>query len=100
VLHRVTYVSRVLAPVGSTAQPLDQALAALNISSNYELIRTLEPFVRGRTANYPDFVKAARNAVTTYLPDLIPHINDILAFLVLYYGVNDAPQIVGAAAAT
>ncbi|HEY4991480.1 MAG TPA: LamG domain-containing protein, partial [Nakamurella sp.] len=96
VLHRVTYVSRVLAPVGSVQQPLDQALASLNIASNYELIRTLEPFVRGRTGNYHDFVAAARTAVTTYLPDLLPHIDDILAFLVLYYGVSDAPQLAGA----
>src|SRR5664279_4386552 len=96
VMHRVTYVSRVLAPVGTAQQPLEQALASLNIASNYELIRTLEPFVRGRTANYHDFVAAARNAITTYLPDLLPHIDDILAFLVLYYGVGDAPQLAGA----
>jgi len=92
VLHRVTYVSRVLAPADTTQQPLEQALATLNISSNYELIRTLEPFVRGRTGQYADFVAAVRNAVTTYLPDLIPHI-DIVAFVVLYYGVSDAPQL-------
>ena len=93
VLHRVTYVSRVLAPADTTQQPLEQALATLNISSNYELIRTLEPFVRGRTGQYADFVAAVRNAVTTYLPDLLPHIDDIVAFVVLYYGVSDAPQL-------
>ena len=26
----------------------------------------------------------------------MPHIDDILAFLVLYYGVGDAPQLAGA----
>ncbi len=96
VLHRVTYVSRVLAPVGSVQQPLEQALASLNISSNHELIRTLEPFVRGRTAQYHDFVAAVRQAVTTYLPELLPHIDDIVGFMVLYYGVGDAPQLAGA----
>jgi hypothetical protein len=95
ILHRVTYVSRVLAPVGSTQQPLDQALASLNIASNFELIRTLEPFVRGRTASYAGFAAAVQNAVATYLPDLTPHLADILNFLVLYYGVGDAPQLVG-----
>jgi hypothetical protein len=64
-------------------------------TSNYELIPTLEPFVQGRTARYGDFVAAVRHAVTTYLPDLLPHIDDILAFLVLYYGVSDTPQLVG-----
>lgn len=39
---------------------------------------------------------AVRNAVATYLPDLLPHTDDILAFLVLYYGVSDAPQLAGA----
>ena len=95
VLHRVTYVSRVLA-ANSAPQSLEHALAQLNISSNYELIRTLEPFVRGRTARYADFAAAVRNAVATYLPDLRPHTDDILAFLVLYYGVSDAPQLAGA----
>jgi hypothetical protein len=32
----------------------------------------------------------------SYLPDLLPHIDDILAFLVLYHGVSDAPQLAGA----
>ncbi len=97
VLHRVTYVSRVLAPVGSTA-PLDEALAALDIASNYELIRTLEPFVRGHTGQYHDFLAAVRNTVNQYLPDLLPHIDDILNFAVLYYEVRDAPQLAGAQA--
>lgn len=95
VLHRVTYVSRVLAAVGSVQQPLEKALAALNIASNYELIRTLEPFVRGRTGSYATFASAVRSAVTTYLPDLTPHLDEILSFLVLYYGVGDAPQLAG-----
>ena len=96
ILHRVTYVSRVLAPVGTDQQPLEQALASLDIASNYELIRTLEPFVRGRTGSYPDFVAAVRSAVATYLPDLVPHLTDILGFLVLYYGVVDSPQLAAA----
>jgi hypothetical protein len=94
VLHRVTYVSRVLEKVGSTA-PLDEALAALDIASNYELIRTLEPFVRGHTGQYHDFVAAVHSAVTQYLPDLLPHIDEILAFAVLYYEVRDSPQLGG-----
>jgi hypothetical protein len=93
ILHRVTYVSRVLAPVATDQQPLEQALAALDISSNYELIRTLEPFVRGRIGSYPDFVAAVRSAVATYLPDLLPHLTDIIGFLVLYYGVADSPML-------
>jgi hypothetical protein len=94
ILHRVTYVSRVLGPVaGQQAAPLDQALQTLDIQSNYELIKTLEPFVRDKAARYVDFSAAVRRAVVTYLPDLQPHIDQILAYLVLYYGVSDAPQL-------
>jgi hypothetical protein len=34
-----------------------------------------------------------RRAVASYLPDLQPHVDHILAYLVLYYGVSDAPQL-------
>jgi hypothetical protein len=43
----------------------------------------------------PIFAPAVRRAVTTYLPDLQPHLDAIVAYLVLYYGVVDAPQITG-----
>ncbi len=96
ILHRVTYVSRVLGSVaGQQAAPLDQALRTLDIQSNYELIRTLEPFVRDKAARYVDFAAAVRRAVAAYLPDLQPHVDQILAYLVLYYGVSDAPQLTG-----
>lgn len=97
VLHRVTYVSRVLADTGS-GPGLDQALAALDIRSNYELIRTLRPFVLGHTGSYGDFVSAVRVAVSTYLPNLNTpqHLDEIVKFLVLYYGVPPAPELSGA----
>ena len=94
ILHRVTYVSRILGPVATAqATPLEQALQTLDIQSNYELIKTLEPFVRDKAARYVDFAAAVRRAVITYLPDLQPHLDQILAYLVLYYGVGDAPQL-------
>src|SRR5262249_54605517 len=74
ILHRVTYVSRVLGPLATQPAPLDQALQALDIQSNYELIKTLEPFVRDKAARYVDFAAAVRRAVGTYLPDLLPHV--------------------------
>jgi len=94
VMHRVTYVSRVLEDVGAADQaPVDKAIASLDLTSNYELVRTLEPYVRGRTGSYPDFAQAVRSAVAAHLPDLLPHIGDVLTFLVLYFGVADAPQL-------
>ena len=94
ILHRVTYVSRVLGAVATAqATPLEQSLQTLDIQSNYELIKTLEPFVRDKAARYVDFAAAVRRAVITYLPDLQPHLDQILAYLVLYYEVGDAPQL-------
>jgi hypothetical protein len=93
VLHRVTYVSRVLADVGSAGAPLDRAIASLDLASNYELVRTIEPYVRGRVGRYVDFAAAVRAAITTRLPELLPHVEDVLSFLVLYFGVSDAPQL-------
>ncbi len=93
VLHRVTYVSRVLAPLSSSPSPLDTALQTLDIDSNYELIKALAPYVATHTGRYADFAAAVRTAVTDRLPDLQPHIDEILSFLVLYYGVTDAPEL-------
>ena len=96
VLHRVTYVSRVL-PVLS-ARPgdeptLEQTLQKLDVDSSYELIRILGPFVRDKTARYADFQEAVSSAVRTYLPQLQPHFDTVLEFLVLYYGVTDSAQL-------
>jgi hypothetical protein len=93
VLHRVTYVSRVLAPPTTGSAPLEQAMHKLDITSNYELIRTLEPVLRGRTTTYSEFEAAVRTAVQRYLPDLVDNVDEIVAYLVLYYGVPGAPQL-------
>jgi hypothetical protein len=96
VLHRVTYVSRVLPklePQPDAAPTLDDALVALDLRSNYELIRVLDPFVRDRAGRYADFVSAAQDAIRAYLPELTPHLADIVAYLVLYYGVQDGPGL-------
>ena len=34
-------------------------------------------------------------AVTSRLPELIPHLPEIVSFLALYYGVPDAPALGG-----
>lgn len=55
ILHRVTHVSRVLPPVPPPgAPPLDKAMRAENIDSNYALIKRLEPSVRTATKNAAD----------------------------------------------
>jgi hypothetical protein len=90
VMHRVTYVSRVIARTTDTAStPVEEALHELDLDSNYELIRLLDPFVHDRTGSYAEFTDAVRGAVAAHVPRLLPHLPEVLAFLVQYYGVAD-----------
>ena len=90
VLHRVTYVSRILEPISPQADAFTQAMRALDLNSNYELVRTLAPYVAGRTTSYGDFVLAVRQAVNRRLPDLVGHLDQVTAFLAGYYGFPQA----------
>jgi hypothetical protein len=91
VMHRVTYVSRVLPPIptDSAAPPLERMLPELNIDSNYELIRRLSPFVLNKTGSSNEFNQAVQDAVRTYLPELQPYIAEVTQLMRLYYGVTE-----------
>ncbi|MEU1425204.1 hypothetical protein [Kitasatospora sp. NPDC005751] len=90
VLHRVTYVSRVLAPVPPpTAPPLERAMRAENIDSNYELIKRLEPHVRPAATSSAGLAAATREALATQLPELVPHAPEIIDYLTRYFGVEN-----------
>ncbi|NEO97557.1 MAG: hypothetical protein F6K58_02360 [Symploca sp. SIO2E9] len=89
-MHRVTFVSRVLPEFDDpTAAPLESAMKAENIESNYELIKKLEPFVKNKTQNYVTFTDAVRNTLKTYLPELQPHEAEIIKYAALYFGVEE-----------
>jgi len=90
VLHRVTYVSRILESISPQADAFTQAMRRLDLNSNYELVRTLAPYVAGRTASYGDFVLAVRQAVRRRLPDLLGHLDQVTAYLAQYYGLDAA----------
>ncbi|MGW1975678.1 LamG-like jellyroll fold domain-containing protein [Streptomyces sp. NPDC001889] len=90
VLHRVTYISRILPPIPPpSAPPLEKAMKDLDIASNYELIRRLDPYVRSSTTSGHELATATRAALTTYLPQLLPHTAAVIAFLTDYYGITD-----------
>ncbi|VVB64781.1 Concanavalin A-like lectin/glucanases superfamily protein [uncultured archaeon] len=100
ILHRVTYVSRILPPLDLSAPPsLEKTLLTLDIDSNYELIKQLEPYVRDHVADFADFCDAVDNAIKTYLPELMPHEKEVKAYLSLYYGIDEGflpePQVEG-----
>ena len=88
ILHRVTYVSRVLPPLLPAAPAsLEKSLQTLDIDSNYQLIRQLEPFVRDQLSSEADFARAVDEAVISYLPELQPHLPEIKQYLRLYFGI-------------
>ena len=92
ILHRVTYVSRVLPPFSQDAPPsLDKALQTLDIDSNYQLIRQLEPFVREKLTSQGEFNQAVEDTVRTYLPELQPHLPEIKQHLSDYFGIVAGP---------
>jgi hypothetical protein len=71
VLHRVTFVSRVVPKVGKPLDdPLDGALRIAHVESNYELLRMLGPLVQDKVKDYAAFRDAAREAIRRYLPEL------------------------------
>ncbi|MGW7584459.1 LamG-like jellyroll fold domain-containing protein [Kitasatospora sp. NPDC054768] len=90
ILHRVTYVSRVLPPVPPPgAPPLEQAMRAENIDSDYELIRRLEPYVRPAATSTGALSAATRKVLAAELPELLPHAVEIIDYLGRYFGLDD-----------
>ncbi|MEU3064605.1 LamG domain-containing protein [Streptomyces subrutilus] len=89
VLHRVTFVSRKLPdtlPAG--ADPLDKALVEADISSNYELVRQLEPYVSRAAVGTGDLALQVKEALEAHLPDLTDHAKEITGFFADYYGIK------------
>lgn len=95
IMHRVTYVSRVLPPLDNTAPPsLEKALQTLDIESNYELIKQLEPYVSNRLGSFPEFSDAVRDTIRENLPELQPHTQEVIQYMSLYFGItgNQMPE--------
>ncbi|WP_406401958.1 LamG-like jellyroll fold domain-containing protein [Streptomyces uncialis] len=90
ILHRVTFISRVLPPIPANAPPsLAKDLRALDVQSNYELIRRLDPYVSTATTSLAELADATRTALATHLPELTPHAMEVTRFLAAYYGLTE-----------
>ncbi|MBH1937710.1 laminin G domain-containing protein [Streptomyces sp. AV19] len=90
VMHRVTFVSRLLPPAPpADAAPLERTMRELDLDSNYELVRRLDPYVKPATTSRADLAEAVRNALAAHLPELRPHAEEVIEFLAQYYGVED-----------
>lgn len=98
VMHRVTFVSRVL-PEFEAAAPasIEKTMREIDIDSNYELIKLLDPFVGDKTTDYGVFVRAVSETIRARAPELIPHIDEIIQYLVLYYDIPEDARLAAAA---
>ncbi len=92
-MHRVTFVSRVLSPPDAKS-PLEERMQQLDLRSNYELVRALDPYVRDATGDLDTFALAVRTAVAQHLPQLSDHLASVLPFLLAYYGVGGLRDVV------
>lgn len=90
IMHRVTFVSRVLPRFQTNVPlpPLEEKMRELNIDSNFELIKRLEPFVIDKVDDFGAFSQAVDEAIATFLPELQPHAAAIKQFLLLFYGLT------------
>ena len=90
VMHRVTYVSRILPAFDDDAPPtLEKSLRELDIESNYELIKQLDPFIADKLTSFAEFSQAIDDALKAYLPELQPHAEQIKQFMSQYYGLDE-----------
>lgn len=90
IMHRVTYVSRVHPPlVPETRTSLASVAKTLNIESNYELIKFLEPHVKVYvdTNEYVNFTDAIHYEITQKMPELLPHLDEIVRYMCDYFGM-------------
>ncbi|MFJ4771103.1 LamG-like jellyroll fold domain-containing protein [Streptomyces uncialis] len=90
ILHRVTFVSRILPTIPTdTTPPLEQKMRTIDIASNYELIRRLDPYVSTSTSSQARLADAVRTALAEHLPQLLPHALEITQLLAEYYDVTE-----------
>ena len=89
IFHRVTFVSRILPEIEQNAPPVESALRAANVESNWQLLEKLKPFVRDKTHSYVEFADGVRHALETYLPELLPHEQEIIEYAALYFGLEE-----------
>ncbi|MER5319515.1 LamG-like jellyroll fold domain-containing protein [Streptosporangium roseum] len=99
IMHRVTFVSRVL-DTATTTPSLAQAMGALGITSDYGLIHRLQPYLTGATGDFNALSRAAKTALATHFASLVPYAETIVGRLAAYYNLpSDAPALTPAAPA-
>ncbi|MFJ8443467.1 LamG domain-containing protein [Kitasatospora griseola] len=90
VMHRVTYVSRVLDTSSPGAPSYAKALGALNLTSDHQLFQKLEPYLTGATSRLADLTAATASVLTANFPTLVPHTATVTERLAAYYQLSDS----------
>jgi hypothetical protein len=90
IMHRVTYVSRILPEFQPEAPPsLEQSLRATGIESNYMLIKKFEPYV-AKLTNPGDFFAKIEEIIDARLPEFVAYKLQIKYYLALYFNIDQA----------
>ncbi len=88
ILHRVTYVSRILPGFTPEAPPsLEKTMQISGYESNYMLIKRFEPYV----ANIHDpaqFFTKVEEVIDVQLPEFTSYKEEIKAYLALYFNIG------------
>ncbi|MGW4805241.1 LamG-like jellyroll fold domain-containing protein [Kitasatospora sp. NPDC004272] len=90
VMHRVTYVSRVLDTSSPGAPSYAKALGALGVTSDHQLFQKLEPYLTGATGSLPELTAATAAVLTAHFPVLAPHSATITERLAAYHQLSDS----------
>ena len=89
VMHRITFVSRVLSDAEApNTPPVEKAMQAVNLQSSYQLMKQVEPFVNNRTQDYEIFSETVDQTLKRYFPELQSHTNIITESAAEYFGVE------------
>jgi hypothetical protein len=90
IMHRVTYVSRILPEFQPEAPPsLEKSLRISGIESNYMLIKKLEPYVRN-ISDPGTFFDKIEEIIDRQLPEFRPFKKEIKIYLALYFNIEGA----------
>jgi hypothetical protein len=90
IMHRVTYVSRVLPEFQPEAPPsLEKSMRVSGIESNYMLIKQFEPYLANITDSGTFFQKI-EEIIDAKLPEFTAYKQQIKYYLALYFNIDQA----------
>ncbi len=90
IMHRVTYVSRILPEFRPEAPPsLEKSMRVSGIESNYMLIKKFEPYVANISDSGSFFTKI-ESIIDTQLPEFVAYKQQIKKYLALYFNIDQA----------